>query len=87
VATDFTGADLRGASMEDTSMEDAILTQADARGAYFSRTLEDVKSIEGADFADAQLPPKLLPILCERADINVKNKVTGETTAESLMCP
>ena len=77
VNTDFSFADLRGASLEDTSLDGAIFEQADLRGAYFSRSLEDAGSLKGANFEDVSLPPKLLPILCERSDVGEKNEATG----------
>mmetsp|Transcript_27953 Transcript_27953/g.39306 ORF Transcript_27953/g.39306 Transcript_27953/m.39306 type:complete len:240 (+) Transcript_27953:174-893(+) len=88
VNTDFSGADLRGAALEDTSMDGAILKDTIAAGAYFGQSLLDVKTVENADFTDAQIPVKTLPLLCEREDV-VKgtNPVTGVDTRDSLMCP
>jgi len=88
VNTDFTGADLRGAALEDTSMDGAILKDTIASGAYFGQSLLDVQTVENADFTDAQIPVKTLPLLCEREDI-VKgtNPITGVDTRDSLMCP
>ena len=86
ISSDFTSSDLRGASLEDTSLDGAIFTQVDARGAYFSQSLRDVSTMDGADFSDASLPPKLVANLCERKDLDVKNLVTGVTTRDSLMC-
>lgn len=88
VNTDFSGADIRGASLEDTSMDGATLDNALAAGAYFSKSLLDVKSMKGADFTDAQLPPKLLPRICEREGFATgTNPKTGADTRDSLMCP
>ena len=87
VNADFSMSDAKGASFEDTSLDGANFDQADLRGSYFSRSLLDSASIKGANFGDAQLPPKLLPLLCEREDLDEINKATGETTRDSLMCP
>ncbi len=84
----FKNCDLRGASLEDTSMDGAILDNANAAGAYFSASLLDVKSIAGADFTDAQLPPKLLERICAKDNFATgTNSKTGVDTRESLMCP
>uniref|UniRef100_A0A7S0C287 Pentapeptide repeat-containing protein n=1 Tax=Proboscia inermis TaxID=420281 RepID=A0A7S0C287_9STRA len=88
VETDFSDADIRGASLEDTSMDDAILKNTNAGGAYFSASLLDAKTLEGADMTDAQLPPKLLARICEKPDFaKGTNPVTGVDTRDSLMCP
>jgi len=48
----------------------------------------DAKSIENADFTDAQLPPKLLERICEKKDFATgTNPATGEATRDTLMCP
>eukprot|EP00980_Cylindrotheca_fusiformis_P004844 scaffold1034_cov127-Cylindrotheca_fusiformis.AAC.25 len=87
VNTDFTDADIRGVSMEDTSMDGASLKNAIASGSYFSTSILDTKSVENADFTDAQFPVKVLPLLCDRADLKGTNPVTGVDTRESVMCP
>lgn len=87
VNTDFSGADLRGATLEDTSMDGANLKDTIAAGAYFSASLLDVGSLEGADFTDSSIPPKTLIQVCERDDVKGKNPSTGVDTMESLMCP
>ena len=88
VNTNFKGADLRGASLEDTSMDGAMLDNANAAGAYFSASLLDAKSIAGADFTDAQLPPKLLARICAKENFATgTNPTTGVDTRESLLCP
>ena len=87
VGADFTGADLRGASLEDTSMDDAILKNANAAGAYFSASILDAKTLENADFTDAQFPLKIVPQLCLRDDVKGTNPTTGVDTRDSLMCP
>ena len=69
------------------SMDDAILKNVNAAGAYFSASILDVKSMEGADFTDAQFPMKTLPQLCMRDDLDGTNPLTGVQTRESLMCP
>lgn len=87
VNADFEGADIRGAALEDTSMDNANLKNAIAAGTYFGQSILDVQSLENADFTDAQLPVKTLPLVCERPDAKGKNPVTGVDTAESLLCP
>ena len=87
VNSDFTGADLTGVSLEDTSMDGASLRQTVAKGAYFSASLKDVGTVEGADFTDASIPDKTRVAMCMREDLGVKNGKTGVTTAESLECP
>lgn len=87
VNADFSGADLTGASLEDTSMDGANLKDAVVIGSYFSASLLDAGSIENADFTDAQLPPKLLPRVCDREDAKGTNPVTGVDTRDSLFCP
>jgi len=86
VNTDFTDSDIRGVSMEDTSMDGASLKNAIAAGSYFGDSILDVKSVENADFTDAQFPVKALPQLCERDDMKGTNPVTGADTRESAMC-
>ena len=87
VRADFSNADLRGASLEDTSLDEADFTNVMAGGAYFSKSINDAKSILNADFSDAQFPSKTLIQLCERDDINGVNPTTNIETKESLMCP
>jgi len=87
VNADFSGADIRGASVEDTSMDGANLKGTNAAGAYFSQSLLDVKTIENADFTDAQIPIKILPQICEREDAKGTNPSSGADTRDSLMCP
>ena len=88
VNTNFEGADIRGASLEDTSMDGANLKNAIAAGTYFGASLLDVATAEGADFTDAQIPPKTVASFCAREDV-VKgtNPATGVDTRDSLMCP
>jgi uncharacterized protein YjbI with pentapeptide repeats len=87
VRADFSGADLRGASLEDTSMDEASLRNSIASGAYFSKSVMDVKDLENADFTDAQIPSKTLALLCQREDVKGTNPTTGADTRDSLMCP
>jgi uncharacterized protein YjbI with pentapeptide repeats len=87
VQADFTGADMRGASLEDTSMDEADLQNVVAAGAYFSRSILDVKNLANIDLTDAQVPVKALPMLCDRSDLKGTNPVTGVDTRESIMCP
>lgn len=69
-------------------MDGAILKDANVAGAYFSQTLFDAKSIENADFSDAQLPPKLLQRICDKDNFAFgTNPSTGVDTRDSLMCP
>eukprot|EP01039_Chlorochromonas_danica_P008854 gene8854-9763_t len=84
---DFTYADLSTASLEDTSLVDADFSNAILNGAYLSGSIQDAKSINGADFTDALMPDFATNALCKRMDIGGKNPVTGVVTADSLMCP
>ena len=68
-------------------MDGASLKGAIASGSYFGQSLLDVKTMENADFSDAQIPVKTLPLVCEREDVKGTNPVTGVDTRESLMCP
>lgn len=86
VNADFSGSDISGASLEDTSMDGASLKDTIAKGSYFSKSILDTASVENADFTDAQFPPKVLPLLCERADMKGTNPTTGADTRESAMC-
>ncbi|KAL7510457.1 hypothetical protein ACHAXN_007383 [Cyclotella atomus] len=86
VNTNFEGADVRGVSFELTSMDNANLKNINAAGAYFGQSLVDVKSMEGADFTDAQIPEKTLKLVCDREDVKGTNPDTGVETRDSLMC-
>jgi uncharacterized protein YjbI with pentapeptide repeats len=68
-------------------MNGANLKDANAAGAYFGSSILDVKSLENADFTDATLPLKTIPLVCSRDDLKGTNPVTGADTRESLMCP
>jgi hypothetical protein len=67
-------------------MDNANLKNINAAGAYFGQSLVDVKSLEGGDFTDAQIPEKTLRLVCDRVDVGGKNPETGVDTRESLMC-
>jgi len=86
IDADFGSADLRGVSFERTNMENVVLTNAIASGAYFDQNLLEAKSVENVDFTDAQIPDKILPVLCERPDMKGKNPTTGVDTRDSAMC-
>lgn len=87
VNVDFMGSDLRGASLEGTSMDGVSLKDAQLQGVYFGQSLIDVQSMENADFSDASIPTKTLPLVCDRDDVKGTNPVTGVDTRDSLMCP
>lgn len=67
-------------------MDDANLKNIIAVGSYFGQSLLDVKTMEGGDFTDAQIPIKTLKLVCEREDVKGTNPVTGVDTRDSLMC-
>ena len=67
-------------------MDDANLKNIIAVGSYFGQSLLDVKTLEGGDFTDAQIPIKTLKLVCEREDVKGSNPVTGVDTRDSLMC-
>ena len=58
-----------------------------AIGGYFDQNLLEAKSVENVDFTDAVIPPKILPVLCDRPDTKGTNPTTGVETRDSLMCP
>lgn len=87
IEADFSDADLRGVSMESSNLEKVSLKNANAAGAYFTETILDASNLENIDLTDAQMPPKVIPILCERGDLKGTNPVTGNDTRDSLMCP
>ena len=84
---DFTGANLKGASLEEAGMEGAILDGAVLESAYLTKTIDEAKSIKGADFTEAVMPTFTQKALCARADATGTNAKTGVDTRESLMCP
>jgi hypothetical protein len=67
-------------------MDGAVLKDTVAKGSYFSSSILDTATVENADFTDAQFPPKVLPLLCEREDMKGTNPTTGADTRESAMC-
>lgn len=83
---DFTSADLSGVSLEDTSLSNAILKDSILEGAYLSTSIQDVSSIENADFTDAQMPEFSRKTLCTRNDAKGTNSKTLVETRESLFC-
>lgn len=68
--------------MDNVNLKDAVLG-----GAYFGESLSGVKSLENADFTDAQIPDKTLRVVCDRPDAKGINPTTGEATRDTLMCP
>eukprot|EP01031_Cornospumella_fuschlensis_P033715 gene33715-40790_t len=84
---DFSNADLSGVSLEDTDLENTVFSNSVLTGAYFSASINQAKSIAGADFTDALMPEFATSTLCKRLDIQSKNPATGISTADSLMCP
>lgn len=81
------GADLSGASLEEAGLDGVDITNAVCNSAYFTRTIGDVKSLEGADFSEAVMPEKIQKALCDRDDAKGTNPKTSTATRESLMCP
>ena len=67
-------------------MDGASLKNTVAVGSYFSKSILDTADISGADFTDAQFPPKVQPLLCEREDMKGTNPTTGVDTRESALC-
>lgn len=87
ISANYEGADIRGVSFEGTNMEDTNLKGAIASGAYFGETILEAKTVENADFTDAQFPPKTLAQMCNRPDMKGTNPTTGVDTRDSAMCP
>jgi len=56
------------------------------QGAYFSASINDAKSIRGADFTDSLMTDKTKQLLCQRTDLSTTNTKTGVVTSESLLC-
>lgn len=83
---DFTDANLKGASLEEAGLDGAIMDGAVLESAYLTKTIDEAKSITGADFTDAVMPTYTQKALCARADAVGKNTKTGVETRESLMC-
>ena len=82
----FDAAILQGASLEDSDLVDASFEGANLSGAYLSASIEEVKTIKGADFSDALMQEKTKQKLCQRSDATGTNPVTGVETRDSLMC-
>lgn len=82
----FDAAILQGASLEDSDLVDASFEGANLSGAYLSASIEEVKTIKGADFSDALMQKKTKQKLCQRSDATGTNPVTGVETRDSLMC-
>ena len=87
ISANYEGSDIRGVSFEGTNMENTNLKNVVASGAYFGATIIDAANIEGADFTDAQFPPKTLALMCDRPDMKGTNPTTGVDTRDSAMCP
>jgi uncharacterized protein YjbI with pentapeptide repeats len=79
------GADLTGATLDGARLVQANLTNAVLAGAYAFDTDFRAATIEGADFTDVLLSPKVNAMLCEVA--SGTNPVTGRNTRDTLYCP
>lgn len=79
-AADLTGATLDGARLIRANLKNAIL-----EGAYAFNTDFRKAEVEGADFTDVMMEPKMNDVLCELA--SGVNPVTGRDTRETLFCP
>jgi uncharacterized protein YjbI with pentapeptide repeats len=79
-AVDMTGATLDGARFTRANLTNAILEGAYAFGADFREA-----KIDGADFTDVLLDPKVNRMLCDVA--TGTNPVTGRDTRATLYCP
>lgn len=55
-------------------------------GSYLSPSINDAKTITGADFSDAQMSDFARKKLCQREDAVGTNPVTGVDTRDSLFC-
>lgn len=80
--SDFSGADLTGSSLEQANLEGVSFENAKLEGCYFSETITDAKSLKGASFTDALLPPKVIAVLCGREDVQA-----SAVTRDSIPCP
>jgi len=76
----LTGATLDGARFIRANLTNAILVGAYAFDADFRGA-----TIDGADFTDVSLDPKVNDYLCEMA--TGTNPVTGRNTRDTLYCP
>lgn len=79
------GADLRGATLDGARFIRANLTNAVLAGAYAIDTDFRGAIIDGADFTDVLLDPKVNKALCEVA--KGTNPLTGRNTRDTLYCP
>ncbi|HEY9878467.1 MAG TPA: pentapeptide repeat-containing protein [Leptolyngbyaceae cyanobacterium] len=79
------GANLRGATLDGARFTRANLTNAILAGAYAFDTDFRGAVIDGADFSDVLLDPKVNDALCEVA--KGTNPTTGRETRETLYCP
>lgn len=84
---DFAGADMTGAALEQAQLEGASFENAVLESAYFTTTIEEARTITGADFTDAIMPERAQKALCERSDAKGTNPTTGVDTRDSLLCP
>lgn len=85
VRANLEGADLTGATLDGARLRRANLTNAILAGAYAFDTDFRETTIEGADFTDVLLAPKVNAMLCAVADGT--NPVTGRDTRDTLYCP
>mmetsp|Transcript_96458 Transcript_96458/g.268033 ORF Transcript_96458/g.268033 Transcript_96458/m.268033 type:complete len:233 (-) Transcript_96458:112-810(-) len=79
---DFSGTDLTGSSLEQANLDGAVFNNANLESCYFTETIADAKSLKGAVFTDALLPPKVISILCDREDVQA-----DAATRDSIPCP
>lgn len=78
-------ANLAGATLDGARFIRANLTNAILEGAYAFDTDFRGATIDGADFTDVFLDPKVNDYLCEMAQGT--NPVTGRNTRDTLYCP
>jgi uncharacterized protein YjbI with pentapeptide repeats len=79
------GADMTGATLDGARFFQANLTNAILAGAYAFGTDFRQATIDGADFTDVLLDPKVNKMLCDVAQGT--NPVTGRNTRDTLYCP
>ena len=78
-------ANMTGATLDGARFIRANLTNAILEGAYAFNTDFRKATIDGADFTDVMLDPKVNIMLCEVA--KGSNPITGRETRETLYCP
>ena len=78
------GANMSGATLDSARFYQANLTNAILEGAYVFGTDFREATIDGADFTDVLLDPKVNKMLCEVA--TGTNPVTGRNTRDTLYC-